>query len=225
MAHTAHSIFRAGQPSFKCGVTVFHADAAGEDKIQVIVGQQDMAESLEILRFMSLQPQNLGRGVAGEHGITDKANDTRRTSEVTGDFSTFRHGAGIAPELGRADHLGLGVEGNEAVLLPRNTDGTDLASSAAQLTNYLMNGGIKRLHPGGGMLFHRTRRQTGEDIVSAAGMSDDLPSFRIERYRLGALRSTIDTECKGHGYSIVWSSLIRGIATEGDSIDKVDVRI
>ena len=51
------------------GVAIFHHPLAGEPEIQVIVGQQHGGESLVVLRFMLLQPENFGSGKAGQDGV------------------------------------------------------------------------------------------------------------------------------------------------------------
>ncbi len=54
------------------GVAVFHAVAASEVKVEVIVRQEHLGQFLEILRFVLFQPENLWRGEAGEHVVAEK---------------------------------------------------------------------------------------------------------------------------------------------------------
>ena len=45
---------------------------------------------LPILRFVLSHPENLGRGVAGEHGIAGERDDGRFTTQGGGEFRTLR---------------------------------------------------------------------------------------------------------------------------------------
>jgi hypothetical protein len=156
-------------------------------KIEVIVRQQDMAQPPVVLRFMTLEPENLRRREAGQKEQSDPANDSPGAAEFFREQCALGHRARVAPELGRADHLPLLVERHKTVLLARDADAAD--PGAVDPGGDLEDHRVERRGPVPGVLFHVADRQTVDEPVRRAGFRDHLFLREVQHDRLGALRA------------------------------------
>jgi hypothetical protein len=104
----------------------------------------------------------------------------------------LRRRAGVAPQLGRPDHLPLRVERHEAMLLARNADAPH--AGAIDLRRDLEDHGVERGRPLLRMLFQVADRQAGNQPMRGARLRDDLAGVEVEHDRLDALGSGIDAE-------------------------------
>ncbi len=176
------------------GIAIFHALHAAEPEVDVVVRQQDGLGFGKVLRLLLLHPHDLGDGVAGQHGIAGEVNDAGLTAEFVGDLRTLCLGGGIAPQLGRADDLVLGIEGDEAVLLTADADAADVFFLGADLLEALFDAGLHRLQPDLGILFQVPRRQAWDEAVVLAAAGQDLAAVEVQNDGLSALGAAVDAE-------------------------------
>ena len=176
------------------GVAVFHGLLAGEPEIEVIVRQQHRGQALVVLRLVLLQPENLGRGEAGQDGVAERANGLLEPAELLGDLVALGGGGGVAPELGRADDLAVLVERHEAVLLAADADGLDLGGGRFGLAERAADGGGGGVAPGVRMLLLGAGRQVGNQVVFLRRRGEDFPVAGIHDEDLGGLRAAVNAE-------------------------------
>ena len=149
-----------------------------------------------VCRFVAFEPKNLGRGKPRENQVARLANGGFRPAELFRDDRTFRRRARVAPQLRRTDHLAVGVERHEAVLLSRNADPPD--PRAVDFCGYFAQHKIQRGRPLLRMLLHMAHRQTRDQGVWSARLGHDLAGAEIEDDRFNALSSGIDADVEGH---------------------------
>ena len=141
------------------GIAILHHFLTGEPEIEIVVGQEHGGQVGVILRLVLLEPKNFRGGVAGQHGVAQGADDLLEAAELLVHFLALGHGGGVAPQLGRADHFPLRVEGHEPVLLAADADGFDFATDGLGGAQPLADGAGRGIAPGVGMLLLRAGRQ------------------------------------------------------------------
>ncbi len=176
------------------GVAEFHGELAGEPEVEVVVGEEDGGEALEVGGFVAFEPEDFGGGEAWEDGEALGFDGGFLAAEFAHDFLAFGGGGGIAPEFGGADDVPLGVEGDEAVLLAADADGFDfggLGLSGAEGGADGFGGGVA---PGMGVLFFGAWGEVGEEVVADGSGAFDFAGEGVDDEGFGGLGAAIDAD-------------------------------
>ncbi len=156
--------------------------------------QRDVTNAGEILRLVPFQPEQFGRGEAGQHVVAHERDQPRRAAERLLEFGAFGAGRRVAPELRRADNFVFFVEHDKAVLLAGDAHAGNLFALRAQVPRNGGNALVERRDPISRMLLHVARRQSPDQVIGHLRLRDDFPRIGVERDDLRALRPTVDAE-------------------------------
>ena len=156
--------------------------------------QQHLGKPREILRLMFLEPQNLGGGEAGEHGVAERLERFLCAAQFLRDFLALRGGGGVAPELGRANDFAVLVQRNEAVLLSTHANGLDVGGTGFSATQRLPHRRRRRVAPRMGVLFFRARREIGDEVIRLRTGTEHLAGARVDDEDFGRLGAAIDAD-------------------------------
>src|SRR4026208_539842 len=80
------------------------------------------------------------------------------------------------------------------MLLSADANGPDLGRMGPRIAQGLANGCCRGVTPRVGMLLLRSRRQTGDEVVSTSGTAQDLAVLGIDNQHLRRLRSAINAD-------------------------------
>ena len=103
---------------------------AGQDIVDVVLGQHDLADPVEILLFVFPHPQYFGGGKAGE-GDVGRPFGQLPAAHLLVEVVHFLLGAPVVPEDGGTDDPVLVVQDHQAVHLSAGADAPDLGSVKA----------------------------------------------------------------------------------------------
>ena len=114
---------------------------AGEDVIDIVLGQHDLTDAGEALRLVFPHPQQLGGREPGEGDVGGKPAQPLLSHRPVEVLHSLR-GAPVVPEDGRADHLPVSIQNHQPVHLPAGSDARHLAGVKApqQLGDALQHG-------------------------------------------------------------------------------------
>ncbi len=117
---------------------------------------------------MPFQPQDLACGVARQDRVAQLTDSSFQTSQFLSDGLAFFRCGGIAPQLGRADHLSRGIQWHKPVLLTAHADGFDLGRAGSGLLHCPLDALGHSGDPVCRVLLLRSGRQTAYQIIRFA---------------------------------------------------------
>ena len=183
------------QPAGAGGIAVFAPAFTGQHEIQVVVRQQDGRELRVDLGPMLARPRQFGGRVAGEDGIAGGLDAARCAAHRVHDLAAFDAGAGVAPQLGRAQYLARRIDRHEAMLLAGDAQRLD-ASADAGIDR--MEAGAHRSDPRGRLLL-AAAVLTADQIQRRTGIGDHPARIGVVDHQLDALGARIESGDDGHG--------------------------
>ncbi|MNH04022.1 hypothetical protein D3C79_632980 [compost metagenome] len=169
------------------------AGAACQPVIEVIVGQQHMGQAGEQVGEVPFAPQQLGYGITRRNHQPQAFDRALRAAERVQQCLVFCRGFGVAPELGRAQYLALGVQHHQAMLLAGYRQRTDGLAIDAGLMQRASDCRVQGGEPVGRVLLaapvaapcRRVRGTTKAQHPATAG---------VQHQRLGTLGTAINAE-------------------------------
>jgi len=197
------------------GVPRLRPEPPGEPEVQVVVGQQDVADAGKVLRLALAQPLQLGDGVAGQGHDAEAAQPLRRAAEARDQRGVLPGRLGVVPQLGRADDLERLVEDHQPVLLGGDGHPGDLHRRGGG--HRLAHGLLERRHPPLRPLLAGAVLALDERVGSVAAAQP--PPVGVDQQRLGSLGAAVDSEVgrgphaarrPGRGHRPRWG---RGVGT------------
>jgi hypothetical protein len=89
------------------------------------MGKENVGQAAEVLRFVALQPEDLGGRVADGQVQAELLDDPPAPAEPLDDPIGLGQGRGVVPQLGRPDRNPFRVQSDKAVLLSGYAQGGD----------------------------------------------------------------------------------------------------
>ena len=117
---------------------------------------------------MPFQPQDLAGGVARQDRVAQLTDSTFQSSQFPGDGLALFRGRGIAPQLGRADHLSRGIQWHKTMLLTAHANGFHLGGAGSGFLHCPLDALGHGGDPVGRVLLLRSGRQTAYQIIRFA---------------------------------------------------------
>ena len=117
----------------------------------VVLGQEDVPALFVYFRLMVADPEDLGRGEAGQRRVGRNRNQPV-VSQALGDLLALGGGALIAPDDGAAEHLAPFVQHHQAVHLPGEADARNGAGRHAAFRQHRADPFHRRVPPVGRFL-------------------------------------------------------------------------
>ncbi len=105
--------------------------------------------------------------------------DAGLTPEFVRDFCTLRLGRSITPKLRWPHHFILCIQGDESVLLPADTDATDVLFLQANLLEALLDAGLDRLEPDLWILLQMTSGKAWDQRIVFAALGKDFAAIKV----------------------------------------------
>jgi len=107
------------------GVRDFRAGYAGQAEADIVLGIDDHPGPGIIFRLILLEPENLATGIARQHLVIGHTEKAFQASGSCSDLLALALGALVIPEDGLADHLVAFIEGNHAMHLAGQANGSN----------------------------------------------------------------------------------------------------
>ncbi len=155
------------------------------------MGQKDRRQFLVVLRFMFLEPENFACRKARQNRVAQFLDGPVEAAQFLGNLLALLRSGGIAPELGRTNHLTRPVQRDKTVLLTAHSDRLDLTGVCSSLCHSPLNRLTHRLNPICGILLFGSCRQTGDQVVTFTRRGKHFSILDIHHQCLGGLGTTI----------------------------------
>src|SRR5579875_931974 len=187
------------------GVRDLHCRDAGEQKANVIFGQEHEPRLRVYLRLVIAYPQQLWRGEAGQRRITDILDKLAR-ADLLGDPAALCVAALVGPDDTGTQNAILAIQQHNTVHLAGEAHPAHIRSVHAEASRRHQaraNGRRGRLPPVVGILLRPAGLRMKERIIDE-GISQDTPIVSREESSLDARRAEIDAEqCLHHIRSLM----------------------
>ena len=160
---------------------------------EVVFGEHDLGDAGKVLRLVVAQPQNFGRGEAGE-GDVARVRRELFAADLLVEVGRFRRGAAVVPEDGGADDVVLAVQCDQPVHLPAEGD----AAHGGLILPFEQGGDAaqRRGVPIGGVLLAPAALRVA-DGVALRVFGEDAP-VRRDQQKLCAARAEVDADVGVH---------------------------
>ncbi len=189
------------------GIAVFARAPSGQPVVEVVVGQQDMGDACEQRGVLLLHPQQLGNRVARRDDDTEALQGTLFTAQPVEQALILRSRLRVAPELGRAQDAARGIERDQAMLLPGDTNAQHGAAVDPGLGQSCRGSAGESGGPLPGVLL-APAVGPADQIVAGRALAEHASAAGVEQQRLGALGTAIDPE--KHAGSLTASATDQG---------------
>ena len=171
-------------------------ERAGEPVADVVLGQEDLAHPVPVLRLMLANPEQLGCGEPRERRVGHHPDQGLAAAGTLLDLAALSRGSLIVPEQGRAnDRAGL-VEEDRAVHLPGEADPGDVGRLELALGQHGLDRLLRRVPPEPGILLGPARVGVGAGILGRR-RTEDRPLL-VDGQGLGSRGADIDPQCDAH---------------------------
>ena len=159
--------------------------------------QQDGRQPGIGLGTVRLGPRQLGGGVTRQDRIAGQCDGLGRTAHGVHDLRTLGGRAGVAPQLRRGQHLAIGIDRHETVLLAGHGQRRD---ARAHRRIDAGEAGLHRGHPVGGVLF-AAAVVPADQVERYAGAGHEGARGGVVHHHFQALRTCIDAGDEAHAVS------------------------
>ena len=161
---------------------------AGQHEIEVVMRQQDGRQPCVGVGTVGPGPGQLGCGIAGQDRVARERDGAAYPTHGVHDLRAFGRGAGVAPQLGRRQHLACRIHRHEPMLLAGDRHRDDAcAQRGIDPGETIMEG----RYPIGGRLLAAAVGRAVQREQRAGGGGHRL-RLRVVDQHLQALRPCID---------------------------------